>query len=187
MAKTDVVCPCCTRTQNVIRHERSAGDAQLYRCKHCLKTFPLGYLYNGAKPDTYKTIIDRAINGFGCRGTDSVLGISLNTVLRHLNTHANSVTQTAWKSAEAVIQTSHAVENVSNLMSKIISEIQLTIEPIIVSVGYTDDVSSPLRDKCDDRIIFIVPQNEGVYWTENIFNRVMADKSCSLSAKLLAF
>jgi len=84
MAKIDVVCPRCSGTQNVIRNGYSASGAQLYRCKHCLKTFQLGYLYNGAKPDTPKTVIDMAMNGSGCRDTARVLGISLNTALRHL-------------------------------------------------------------------------------------------------------
>ncbi|EOS96779.1 IS1 transposase [Erwinia tracheiphila PSU-1] len=84
MAKIDVVCPRCSETKDVIRNAHSGSGAQLYRCKHCLKTFPFSYRYNGAKPETHQTIVDMAMNGSGYRDTASVLKISLNTVLRHL-------------------------------------------------------------------------------------------------------
>ncbi|WP_335673724.1 IS1-like element transposase [Erwinia tracheiphila] len=58
--------------------------AQRYICKHCSKTFQLNFSYSGAKPDTHQTIVNMAMNGYGCRDTARVLGISLNTVLRHL-------------------------------------------------------------------------------------------------------
>ena len=85
MAKIDVVCPRCSETQGVIRNGHSTSGAQLYRCKLCLKTFQLSYRYNGAKPETQQVIVDMAMNGSGCRDTARVLGISLNTVLHHLN------------------------------------------------------------------------------------------------------
>lgn len=62
----------------------SGSETQLYRCKHCLKTFLLSYFYNGAKPEAHQTIVDMAINGSGCRDTAIVLKISFNTVLRRL-------------------------------------------------------------------------------------------------------
>ncbi|WP_326930176.1 IS1-like element transposase [Erwinia tracheiphila] len=40
--------------------------------------------YSGAKPDIHQTIVNMAMNGYRCRDTARVLGISLNTVLRHL-------------------------------------------------------------------------------------------------------
>ncbi|NBJ37249.1 hypothetical protein GE191_26760 [Serratia fonticola] len=52
--------------------------------QHCSKTFQLHFSYSGAKPDTHQTIVNMAMNGSGCRDTTRVLGISLNTVLRHL-------------------------------------------------------------------------------------------------------
>ena len=84
MAKIDVVCPRCSKTQGVIRNGHSTSGAQLYRCKLCLKTFQLSFQYNAAKPNIHQAIIDMAMNGSGCRDTARVLDISLNTVLRHL-------------------------------------------------------------------------------------------------------
>ncbi|EKS7771622.1 IS1 family transposase, partial [Edwardsiella ictaluri] len=52
MAKIDLVCPRCTKTQGVIRNGHSTSGAQLYRCKLCLKTFQLNFQYNAAKPNT---------------------------------------------------------------------------------------------------------------------------------------
>ncbi|WP_325982924.1 IS1-like element transposase [Serratia fonticola] len=37
-------------------------------------------------PNQTHTIVNMAMNGSGCRATARVLGISLNTVLRHLKT-----------------------------------------------------------------------------------------------------
>lgn len=84
MAKIDVVCPRSSETRGVIRNGHSASGVQLFRCKHCHKTFQLSYLYNGAKPEIHQTIIDMAMNGSGCRDPARVLKISLNTVLRYL-------------------------------------------------------------------------------------------------------
>lgn len=77
MAKIDVVCPRYSETNGVIRNVHSGAGAQLYRCKHCLKTFQLSYRYNGDKPEAHQTLI-----GSGCRDTARVLKISLNTILR---------------------------------------------------------------------------------------------------------
>lgn len=84
MAKIDVVCPRCSEAKGVIRNGHSTSGAQLYRCRLCLKTFQLSFQYNAAKPDIHQSIIYMAMNGSGCRDTARVLGISLNTVLRHL-------------------------------------------------------------------------------------------------------
>lgn len=84
MAKIDVVCLRCSEAKGVIRNGHSTSGAQLYRCRLCLKTFQLSFQYNAAKPDIHQSIIDMAMNGSGCRDTARVLGISLNTVLRHL-------------------------------------------------------------------------------------------------------
>ena len=84
MAKIDVACPYCSETNGAIRNGYSGSGAQLYRCKHCLKTFPLSSRYIDAKPETHQTIVDMAMNGSGCRDTARVLKISLNTVLHHL-------------------------------------------------------------------------------------------------------
>ncbi|MBF1995841.1 IS1 family transposase [Serratia symbiotica] len=63
MTKIDVVYPHCSETKRVIRNSHSRSGAQLYRCKHCLKTFQLSYRYNSAKPATHQTIVDMAMKG----------------------------------------------------------------------------------------------------------------------------
>nr|ULG19864.1 transposase [Yersinia frederiksenii] len=80
MAKIDVACPQCNETHGVLCNGHSASGAQRYICKHCSKTFQLNFSYSGA----HQTIVNMAMNGSGCRDTARVLGISLNTVLRHL-------------------------------------------------------------------------------------------------------
>ncbi|UIA87198.1 helix-turn-helix domain-containing protein [Erwinia tracheiphila] len=84
MAKVDVVCPQCNETHAVRCNGHSASGAQRYICKHCSKTFQLNFSYSGAKPDTHQTIVNMVMNGYGCRDTARALGISLNTVLRHV-------------------------------------------------------------------------------------------------------
>nr|WP_219256334.1 IS1 family transposase [Plesiomonas shigelloides]MBW3791794.1 IS1 family transposase [Plesiomonas shigelloides] len=104
MAKIDVVCPRCSKTEGVIRNGHSTSGAQLYRCKLCLKTFQLNFHYNAAKPNIHQAIIDMAMNGAGCRDTARVLNISLNTVLRHLkNLGPKQVAQHVELGAEVVI------------------------------------------------------------------------------------
>ncbi|WP_422836362.1 IS1-like element transposase [Yersinia ruckeri] len=90
MAKVDVVCPQCHETQGVRCNGYSASGAQRYICKLCSKTFQLNFSYSGAKPDTHQIIVNMAMNGSGCRDTARVLGISLNTVLRHLKNFAKT-------------------------------------------------------------------------------------------------
>ena len=74
----------------MIRNGHSGSGAQLYRCKHCLKTFQLSYRYNGAKPETQQVIVDMAMNGSGCRATARIMGIGLNTIFRHLKNSGRS-------------------------------------------------------------------------------------------------
>ena len=38
------------------------------------------------QPGTHQKIIDMAMNGVGCRATARIMGVGLNTILRHLKT-----------------------------------------------------------------------------------------------------
>ncbi len=40
------------------------------------------------QPGTHQKIIDMAMNGVGCRATARIMGVGLNTILRHLKTQA---------------------------------------------------------------------------------------------------
>lgn len=75
-----MVCPRCSEAQGIVQNGYSSSGAQLYRCKHCLKTFQLHYSYNG-EPRNLSSHCDMAMNGSGYHDTASVLQISLNTVL----------------------------------------------------------------------------------------------------------
>jgi len=54
----------------------------------CKKNFQLEYAYEAHKPGVKDRIIDMAINGSGVRDTMRVLKVGINTVIRHLKTHA---------------------------------------------------------------------------------------------------
>lgn len=103
MAKIDVVCPRRSETNGVLRNGHSGSGAQLYRCKHCLKTFQLSYRYNGAKPETQQVIVDMAMNGYGCRDTARVLKISLNSSPSSKKLSPRQVAQNVETGAEVVI------------------------------------------------------------------------------------
>jgi hypothetical protein len=44
--------------------------------------------YTASQPGTHQKIIDMAMNGVGCRATARIMGVGLNTILRHLKTQA---------------------------------------------------------------------------------------------------
>ncbi len=45
-------------------------------------------LHTASQPGTHQKIIDMAMNGVGCRASARIMGVGLNTVLRHLKTQA---------------------------------------------------------------------------------------------------
>ncbi len=52
------------------------------------KTWQLQFTYTASQPGTHQKIIDMAMNGVGCRASARIMGVGLNTVLRHLKTQA---------------------------------------------------------------------------------------------------
>ncbi|CAM8678142.1 hypothetical protein LECLMA074M_12940 [Leclercia sp. M-A074-M] len=44
------------------------------------------YIWTG----THQKIVDMTMNGVGCRATARIMGVGLNTILRHLNTQATA-------------------------------------------------------------------------------------------------
>jgi hypothetical protein len=52
------------------------------------KTWQLQFTYTASQPGTHQKIIDMAMNGIGCRASARIMGVSLNTILRHLKTQA---------------------------------------------------------------------------------------------------
>jgi hypothetical protein len=57
-------------------------------CSHCRKTWQLQFTYTASQPGTHQKIIDMAMNGVGCRASARIMGVGLNTILRHLKTQA---------------------------------------------------------------------------------------------------
>ncbi|APM26434.1 hypothetical protein A6D88_04395 [Klebsiella pneumoniae] len=52
-----------------------------------------GYItvtYTASQPGTHQKIIDMAMNGVGCRATVRIMGVGLNTILRHLKNSGRS-------------------------------------------------------------------------------------------------
>ncbi|KEY58766.1 transposase [Serratia sp. DD3] len=102
MAIIDVVCPHCFSSAQVVRNGYTRGRHQRYLCRRCDKTFQLSFVQKASVPGSHQQIIDMAMNGVGCRATARIMGISLNTVLRHLK---NSIPSNIKSSLEGCIST----------------------------------------------------------------------------------
>jgi len=82
MAKVDVQCPLCGKTE-VVKNGKHRNGSQRYLCnnKECPETtFILDYTNKGCIPGTDEQIIRMAANGSGIRDTARVLGISKQKV-----------------------------------------------------------------------------------------------------------
>jgi len=76
--------------KGVVRNGKSTAGHQRYLCSHCRKTWQLQFTYTASQPGTHQTIIDMAMNGVGCRASARIMGVGLNTVLRHLKNSGRS-------------------------------------------------------------------------------------------------
>ncbi|EPS9507439.1 IS1-like element IS1A family transposase [Escherichia coli] len=83
MASVSISCPSCSATDGVVRNGKSTAGHQRYLCSHCRKTWQLQFTYTASHPGTHQKIIDMAMNGVGCRATARIMGVGLNTILRH--------------------------------------------------------------------------------------------------------
>ncbi|MCZ5350426.1 IS1 family transposase [Escherichia coli] len=88
MASVSISCPSCSATDGVVRNGKSTAGHQRYLCSHCRKTWQLQFTYTASQPGTHQKIIDNSMNGVGCRATARIMGVGLNTILRHLKTQA---------------------------------------------------------------------------------------------------
>ena len=84
MASISVRCPSCSVTEGVVCNGKSTAGDQRYLCKQCRKTWQRTFTYTVSQPGTHQKIIDMAMNGVGCRASARIIGIGLNTILRHL-------------------------------------------------------------------------------------------------------
>ncbi|HFF9367586.1 MULTISPECIES: IS1 family transposase [Enterobacteriaceae] len=83
MASISISCPSCSATEGVVRNGKSTAGHQRYLCSHCRKTWQLQFTYTASQPGTHQKIIDMAMNGVGCRASARIMGVGLNTILRH--------------------------------------------------------------------------------------------------------
>ncbi|HHO0147665.1 IS1 family transposase [Enterobacter roggenkampii] len=72
-----------TRRLTLYAYGKSTAGHQRYLCSHCRKTWQLTFTYAASQPGTHQKIIDMAMNGVGCRATARLMGVGLNTILRH--------------------------------------------------------------------------------------------------------
>ncbi|CDG86602.1 IS1-like element transposase [Xenorhabdus bovienii] len=96
MAKIDVTCPSCCAVKGIHRNGRSRSGHQRYLCQSCRHFWQLEFTYTACCPSTHEQIVDMAMNGVGCRATARVMGIGLNTVLRHLKSSGPNTSLKPW-------------------------------------------------------------------------------------------
>ncbi|WP_285277349.1 IS1 family transposase, partial [Escherichia coli] len=84
MASVSISCPSCSATDGVVRNGKSTAGHQRYLCSHCRKTWQLQFTYTASQPGTHQKIIDMAMNVVGFLASSLILGVVLNTFLRHL-------------------------------------------------------------------------------------------------------
>ncbi|VCV48919.1 Putative transposase (identified by ISEscan HMM) [Escherichia coli] len=103
MASVSISCPSCSATDGVVRNGKSTAGHQRYLCSHCRKTWQLQFTYTASQPGTHQKIIDMAMNGVGCRATARIMGVSLNTILRHLKLRPQSVTSRIQPGSDVIV------------------------------------------------------------------------------------
>ncbi len=104
MASVSISCPSCSATDGVVRNGKSTAGHQRYLCSHCRKTWQLQFTYTASQPGTHQKIIDMAMNGVGCRATARIMGVGLNTILRHLkNSRPQSVTSRIQPGSDVIV------------------------------------------------------------------------------------
>ena len=88
MATMKIKCIHCG-SEEVVKVGKQKNGTPRCKCKKCQKTFQTKYVNKGALPETKKMIIKMSVNGSGIRDTARVLGISKDTVMKHLKKRKN--------------------------------------------------------------------------------------------------
>ncbi|WP_143827617.1 IS1 family transposase [Xenorhabdus bovienii] len=84
MAKVDVYCRYCHKSEQVKGHGKGNGGHPRYRCYSCCKVFQLAYTYQACKPGVKEQIVDIAMNNGGIRDTARILKVATATVMKTL-------------------------------------------------------------------------------------------------------
>ncbi|MCP9267030.1 IS1 family transposase [Xenorhabdus sp. XENO-1] len=82
MAKVDVVCRYCHKTEDVKGHGKGSSGHPRYHCYACRKTFQLNYTYQACKLEVKEQLVDMTENNGGIRDIARVLKVGIDTVLR---------------------------------------------------------------------------------------------------------
>ena len=88
MATMKIKCIHCG-SEEVVKVGKQKNGTPRCKCQKYQKTFQTEYVNKGALPETKKMIIKMAVNGSGIRDTARVLGISKDTVMKHLKKRKN--------------------------------------------------------------------------------------------------
>ncbi|PHM69872.1 IS1-like element transposase [Xenorhabdus sp. KJ12.1] len=84
MAKIDVICHYCHKTEDVKGHGKGSSRHPRYHCYACRKIFQLNYTYQACKLGVKEQLVDMEENNGGIRDTARILKVGINTVLRTL-------------------------------------------------------------------------------------------------------
>lgn len=90
MCYEKITCPHCA-SFNLKKNGKTSNKKQKYMCKDCRKQFITQYDYQGCRPFIRSLILKMTLNGSGIRDISRVLGISTNTVQKHLLKQAEKV------------------------------------------------------------------------------------------------
>ncbi|MCL7113309.1 IS1-like element transposase, partial [Escherichia coli] len=90
MASISISCPSCSATEGVVRNGKSTAGHQRYLCSHCRKTWQLQFTYTASQAGTYQKLIQPGSDVIVCRATARIMGVGLNTNLRHLKNSGRS-------------------------------------------------------------------------------------------------
>ncbi len=88
MASVSISCPSCSATDGWCVTAKAPPDISAISALTAVKHGNCSSLYTASQPGTHQKIIDMAMNGVGCRATARIMGVGLNTILRHLKTQA---------------------------------------------------------------------------------------------------
>ncbi len=92
-------------TEGVVRNgKKHCRTSALSLLSLPCKTWQLQFTYTASQPGTHQKIIDVAMNGVGCRASARIMGVGLNTVLRHLkNSRPQSVTSRIQPGSDVIV------------------------------------------------------------------------------------
>ncbi|KGA00491.1 hypothetical protein DP20_4512 [Shigella flexneri] len=87
MASISIRCPSCSATEGVVRNGKALPDISAISALIAVNMATTVHLHR-LSARYAPEIIDMAMNGVGCRASARIMGVGLNTVLRHLKTQA---------------------------------------------------------------------------------------------------